>query len=335
MHNDNEESSDLSVWSDFTRKFSLNKTLRFELKPVGKTADFIKQNKILQKDLTIENSYNQAKFYFDKLHQKFINEAFSRAVDLRGFADIFLKLKGEIQKLKSEKKKGEASKKEKEINNLRNDYYKKIKSLLDKKAEEWKEAYKKKGIKFSKTDLRQKGADFLMKSGILGILKYEFPKEKEEEFKSKDRPSLFVEDKANPGDKVYIFDSFDDFATYLLKFQETRKNLYKDDGTSTAVATRVISNFEKFLNNKKIFEDKYINHWKQIEITEEEEKIFEIDYYYDCFTQDGIDKYNDLVGRVNQKTKEYRDKNKIEKSQLPLFKVLDKQILGEVVKERN
>jgi len=327
-----------SIWSEFTKQYALNKTLRFELKPVGRTEDFLRQNKVFEKDKTIDDSYNQAKFYFDKLHQKFINESLSsnnaRAIDLKYFAEKFLELKSEIQKLKSEKKQKEANNKEKEINNLRKAYYKEIKSLLDKKAEEWKEIYKKKEIKFSKTDLKQKGTDFLMKSGILGILKYEFPKEKEEEFKSKDWPSLFVEDKANPGNKVYIFDSFDDFTTYLLKFQETRKNLYKNDGTSTAVATRVISNFEKFLNNKKIFEDKYINYWKQVGITEEEKKIFEIDYYYSCFTQEGIDEYNKIIGQINQKTKQYRDKNKIEKSELPLFKVLDKQILGEVIKER-
>jgi len=325
-----------SIWSEFIKQYALNKTLRFELKPVGRTEDFLKQNKVFEKDKTIDDSYNQAKFYFDKLHQKFINEAlFSesvKSINLKDFAEKFLGLKSEIQKLKSEKKQEEANKKEKEVNDIRNDYYKKIKSLLDKKAEEWKKKYKDGGLKFRKTDLKQKGTDFLMKSGILGILKYEFPKEKEEEFKNKDWPSLFVEDKANPGNKVYIFDSFN--ATYLLKFQETRKNLYKDDGTSTAVATRVISNFEKFLNNRKIFEDKYINHWKEVGITEEEKKIFEIDYYYNCFIQEGINKYNDLIGQINQKTKQYRDKNKIEKSELPLFKVLDKQLLGEVIKER-
>ena len=334
----NKTTNQKSIWSEFTKQYALNKTLRFELKPVSETEDFLKQNKVFEKDKTVDDSYNQAKFYFDKLHQKFINEAlFSesvKSINLKDFAEKFLGLKSEIQKLKSEKKQKEVNNKEKEINNLRKDYYKEIKSLLDKKAEEWKEVYKKKGIEFSQTDLRQEGTNFLTKSGILEILKYEFPQEKENEFKSKDWPSLFVEDKANPGNKVYIFDSFDDFATYLLKFQETRKNLYKDDGTSTAVVTRVISNFEKFLNNKKIFEDKYTDYWRQIGIAEEEKQIFEIDYYYSCFTQGGIDEYNKIIGQINQKSKQYRDGNKIDKSQLPLLKVLDKQILGEVIKER-
>jgi len=64
-------------------------------------------------------------------------------VKLNDFAERFLKLKSEIQKLKSEKKQEEVRKEENEINNLRKVYYDKIKSLLNRKAEEWKKEYKK------------------------------------------------------------------------------------------------------------------------------------------------------------------------------------------------
>lgn len=326
-----------NIWSEFNKKYSLNKTLRFELQPVGHTTDFLKENKIFEKDKTIDDAYNQAKFYFDKLHQKFINEALSyeniKELNLEEFTNKFLAIKKEIQDLKSQQKRKEAYQKEKEIIKLRESYYKKIKTFLDKKADEERRKYQKKGINFNKSDLKQKGTDFLTKAGVLKILKYEFPKEKEEEFKKNDWPSLYVEDKANSGQKVYIFDEFDKFTTYLTKFQETRKNLYKDDGTSTAVATRVISNFEKFLNNQKIFDEKYEN-WKEIGLDQAQIKIFDIDYYYNCFIQKGIDEYNKIIGEINKKSKEYRDKNKIDKNQLPLFKILEKQILGEVKKER-
>ncbi|MGC9031718.1 MAG: hypothetical protein ACP5H7_03090, partial [Minisyncoccia bacterium] len=285
----------------------------------------------------MDDAYNQAKFYFDKLHQNFINEALKleniKSLDLKNFAEKFLEIRNKIQELKSQQKRTEAYEKESEINNLRKEYYKKIKEFLDKKANEWRNDYKNKGIDFKKSDLKQKGTDFLTKAGILGILKYEFPREKEEEFKQKDWPSLFIEDKANPGQKVYLFEAFEDFTTYLTKFQETRKNLYKDDGTSTAVATRIISNFERFLNNKKVFDEKYQN-WQEIGLTKDQVKVFAIDYYYNCFIQKGIDEYNKIIGDINKKSKEYRDKNKIDKSQLPLFKTLEKQILGEVKKER-
>lgn len=327
-----------TIWSEFTKQYSLNKTLRFELKPVNRTAYFLKQNKIFEKDLTIDDSYNQAKFYFDKLHQKFVNEALLsdkvKEINLEEFAQNFFALREEVKKLKESQEREKTYTVENKINKLKNEYFKKIKLLLDRTANDWKEKYKERGLKFNKTDFKKNGTEFLMKSGVLKILKYEFPKEKEEEFKNNDWPSLLIEDKANPGNKVYIFDSFDNFTTYLLKFQETRKNLYKDDGTSTAIATRIISNFEKFLNNKKIFDEKYSTFWGKIGITKEEKEIFEVNYYYNCFIQKGIDKYNETIGQINRKSKEHRDKNKIDKSQLPLFKKLDKQILGEVIKER-
>src|SRR3990167_6412103 len=66
-----------NIFDPFIGKYSLSKTLRFELKPVGKTEDFLKTNKVFEKDQTIDDSYNQAKFYFVTLHQHFINESFA------------------------------------------------------------------------------------------------------------------------------------------------------------------------------------------------------------------------------------------------------------------
>lgn len=37
-------------FSSFTNKYSLSKTLRFELKPIGKTAEMLKEHDIFQKD---------------------------------------------------------------------------------------------------------------------------------------------------------------------------------------------------------------------------------------------------------------------------------------------
>ncbi len=37
-----------------TQKYKLSKTLRFELKPIGKTAEYLKKNKIIEKDKTIK-----------------------------------------------------------------------------------------------------------------------------------------------------------------------------------------------------------------------------------------------------------------------------------------
>lgn len=81
-----------SIFNQFTNKYSLSKTLRFELKPVGKTKELLEKNNVFNKDKTIEASYNQAKPYFDKLHQEFINEALApekvSEIDFTGFADF-------------------------------------------------------------------------------------------------------------------------------------------------------------------------------------------------------------------------------------------------------
>lgn len=345
----NQQKIDQSIWSKFTKQYSLNKTLRFELKPVGKTEYFLKEHKVFKKGEDVDLSYKQAKFYFDQFHQIFINDSLQGldikkdVLDLEKFRNKFLKLKEEIKTLKNNLKdknkneiKDEINKSQKEINQLREDLYKNIVSIFNNKANDWKKYYQKEGIKFSKSDLKQEGVKFLLSAGILGILKFIFPKEKDEEFQKENCPSLYIKDEI--GNKTYIFDSFDNFTTYLTKFQNTRENLYKDDGTSTAVATRIVSNFEIFINNQEIFKEKYQNVIDKIKLDSEEldnkkREIFETSYYYNCLIQKGINEYNKILGEINKKAKEYRDKNKIDKENLPLFKILQKQILGEVNKE--
>ena len=39
-----------SIWNEMTNKYSLSKTLRFELKPIGKTEEFIEKNGLIKED---------------------------------------------------------------------------------------------------------------------------------------------------------------------------------------------------------------------------------------------------------------------------------------------
>lgn len=365
-----------NLFSDFTNLYSLSKTLRFELEPIGKTEEFLKKNKIFEKDQTIDNSYNQAKFYFDTLHQCFIDAALTQhKVGNLSFSLLtdFLEMQSKKLSVKKKELKGARDRKDKskitllqkEINDLekktedkKKEFYKEIRLLFDAEAENWRKEYERKtlengeSIQFSKTDKKQQGVKFLTASGVLKILKFEFPESKENEFKNNGWPSLYVEEEENQGKKRYIFDSFDRFAGYLSKFQQTRDNLYTDDGISTAVATRIISNFDIFLANKKTFENKYKTSHQEIGFTQTH--IFEIDYYRNCLLQKGIEvlseeenserSYNKIIGKINQHVKEYRDQKASEAKQnkdisfkisdCPLFKMLEKQILGKVEKEK-
>ncbi len=370
-----------SIFDEFTRKYQLSKTLRFELRPVGKTEEFLKKNKVFEKDQTIDDSYNQAKFYFDELHREFINSALKpknvKNLPFQDFANVLNKQNENISKKKIEintlrkenKKEPKIEKLQKEINdaekkieNKKKELYKTIRGLFDDEAGKWKEDYQKKEIDgkkitFSKADKEQKGVKFLTAAGILKVLKYEFPEEKEDEFKTKGWPFLYVKENENPGKKRYIFESFDKFSGYLSKFQQTRKNLYADDGTSTAVATRIVDNFVFFLQNKKVFDEKYKTNHAQIGFTET--RIFDLEHYKKCLLQKDIEdlesekdsenSYNKIIGRINKKIKEFRDqkeqeakknkkenkdKNNFKKSEYPLLKMLDKQMLGKVEKEK-
>jgi CRISPR-associated protein Cpf1 len=61
---------------DFTNLYSLSKTLRFELIPVGKTLECIEKNGLLHQDEQRAESYKKVKKIIDEYHKAFIADAF-------------------------------------------------------------------------------------------------------------------------------------------------------------------------------------------------------------------------------------------------------------------
>ena len=148
------------------------------------------------------------------------------------------------------------------------------------------------------------------------------------------------------GNEISIFDSWKGFTGYFTKFFETRKNFYKDDGTSTAITTRIIDqNLRRFCENILIFEKiKEKVDFPEVENLAKKSlnEVFSLQFYNDCLLQDGIDFYNKVLGGeilkngekirgINELINEYRQNHKGEK--LPFLKLLDKQILSESEKE--
>ncbi|MCM1156886.1 MAG: type V CRISPR-associated protein Cas12a/Cpf1 [Bacteroidales bacterium] len=60
--------------------FPVNKTLRFELKPIGRTQEYIEEHGILDTDFHRAESYKRVKKIIDRYHKKFIDEALSGLV---------------------------------------------------------------------------------------------------------------------------------------------------------------------------------------------------------------------------------------------------------------
>lgn len=77
----------MTNFSQFTNKYELSKTLRFELKPQLETQQLLEQNNVFGKDEIIQKKYVKTKIYFDKLHREFVADSLK---DLK-FSDEDLK----------------------------------------------------------------------------------------------------------------------------------------------------------------------------------------------------------------------------------------------------
>src|SRR3989338_9591273 len=100
MPNKQTEPKQKSVFDNFTRKYSLSKTLRFELKPIGNTPKLLKDENVFEKDRIIKEKYKQTKPYFDYLHREFIEESL-KGQTLSGLDKYFKSLK-KLQKNKKD-----------------------------------------------------------------------------------------------------------------------------------------------------------------------------------------------------------------------------------------
>jgi len=301
-------------FSQFINKYSLSKTLRFELRPIGNTERMLIDSGVVEIDKQRKEAYIKTKPFFDKLHQEFITESLSgvKLLTLEGYFDLFDNWRKAKDKNEKKKTLEKLEKKEKEIRN-------EIVKLFDKKSADW--------IENLPQDLKPKkiNHEFLFEKGIFAIAK--------EKYKEDDE--ILTEDGRT------IFDSWDKWGAYFGKFFETRKNFYKDDGTATAVATRVVNdNLRRFCENLSLFERivKIVN----LSSIENDFKIdldefFSFSQYNNILNQEGITFYNSLIGGetredgkkikgINELVNEFRQKTK---EKIPRLKKLDKQIGSE------
>ena len=80
-----------SIWDEFTNMYSLQKTLRFELEPIGKTLEHIKNKGLIRQDEQRAESYKEMKNTIDGFHKHFIEIALSQVklTKLQAFAKLY------------------------------------------------------------------------------------------------------------------------------------------------------------------------------------------------------------------------------------------------------
>ncbi|MBI5893772.1 MAG: hypothetical protein HZB79_09015 [Deltaproteobacteria bacterium] len=97
----------------FTKRYSLSKTLRFELVSQGETEKFIKEKGLLEKDKKRADDYKKAKKLIDEYHKDFIEQALSgkQLENLQTYYDEFTALLAKPAKERDTKALGNASEK--------------------------------------------------------------------------------------------------------------------------------------------------------------------------------------------------------------------------------
>lgn len=152
-------------------------------------------------------------------------------------------------------------------------------------------------------------------------------------------------DKLNDDDKNKV-GRFEKFTTYFTGFYENRKNIYSTEGKSTEIVNRLFNqNLPKFLDNCKLKDQiigilpKGINEQLKVVLGNNKiEDIFEVEYFNNVLTQEGIDKYNQIIGGFVSDDGETKIQgineivnihNQVSDKKLPKLKVLYKQILSD------
>lgn len=296
--------SNESVFSGFTNLYSLSKTLKFELKPTEMT----KAHLNFDKDKLRAEHYKNIKVLFDQLHRQFIDQGLQLYAESNSNYNEFFRVYKEFLTARKNNKKIDGkfdTNKKTQFENVQKEF-EAIKLLLRKRivesfnlcGENFKFEINSKliendPIKYKKDakgkiskGLNDSGIEVLTEAGILEVLKLLVS---EEELTIKDKTKEEI---------IKGIEFFDGFFTYFGPFNTTRENLYKSDGTATAIATRVIDeNLVRFCDNIITVntEIKLKDDHKVAPTTldiEYNKNIFNLNSFNDFVTQGGISLYN-------------------------------------------
>lgn len=319
--------------NQFTNLYQVSKTLRFELLPIGRTAEIFNQwieemkredndGNFFAKDDKIKQAYLAIKPIMDRLHEQLI----------------------EIALVSKEAKKIDFS--------------------------EYFEAYRKKTVNAAmEKDLRKAFAKPFQHAGRCFIEIISKDQKDGKEIKTKkDKQYECLTDakvynylsanvkeiaKQNGIDELTLkkhIEQFKGFWGYLDGYNQNRENYYEfDKEASTAVATRIVhENLPTFCSNALRFEkrmDEYLSIFQYLKDNSRETKIkntkgeeidveaisdgiFQIKHFNECLSQSQIEEYNRIIGNYNMLINLYNQMRRDEKDvkKIDEFERLKKQI---------
>ena len=312
-------------YSEFTGLYPLSKTLRFELKPIGKTKENIEKNGILERDSERAVAYKAVKKVIDEYHKAFVelvlNDFELKKSDLDEFFYLY-HLPTTDQKRKTD------------LPKIQDTLRKQISECFTK-SEQYKRL-------FGKELIREDLAEFVKTPQYENVIREMPGNERLTDEAVKQIQESVQKDIAQ----------FDDFTTYFVGFYDNRKNLYVADDKATSIAHRMIDeNLPKFVDNMDVFDkiaasdvathfDELYKAMEPYLNVNEIAEMFQLDYYSMVLTQKQIDVYNAIIGGkvlddgmkiqgLNEYVNLFNQQQKDKSKRLPKLKPLFKQILSE------
>ena len=293
--------------SQFTNLYPVSKTLRFELKPIGKTLENIEKDGIISEDEKRTENYKRVKIIIDKYHKWFIEKSLSYVKLPEEKLNIYYNLykaSPDVKKEEKWKKEFEDIKKElrKEITNSFSsdevkDLYKDLgkKELIRDILPEWKELDEEEKQLF--------GDFYQFTTYFVGF--------------NENRKNMYSsEEKSTAISYRIINDNLPKFIDNIETFKIIKKTEFY------SLFNNIYSELEPWLNISSI------------------DEIFELTYLNEVLSQSQIEEYNFIIGGrsgedrndkirgLNQYINEYNQKHE-KKDRLPKFKMLYKQILSD------
>lgn len=253
----------MNIFKDYIGRYPLSKTLRFELKPVGKTKEWIDERGLIQNDEERGQNYLEVKKMMDEYHKAFIDEVLSS-----GILQInWLPLCDFLTKYHDE-----------------SDPSTKL-ELRNKIATEQTRLRKQVAACFTKSSEFKDRYALLFKEDMIKKVLPEY-----------------VSDQIDSQHKLECLQSFKGFTSYFVGFYDVRKNLYSDEEKSQTIAYRIVNeNFTKFIDAIRTYKLACETYPEAIATAGENlgidlDKVFEINSFNNYLSQSGISYFNDLIG---------------------------------------
>lgn len=342
----------------FTNQYSLSKTLRFELVPQGKTREnmntqfeYDSDMQTFLKDQRIEDAYQTLKPVLDGIHEEFITESLeseqAKGIDFVAYADMYTKLhnenKKELEKYAKEirLKIGKVfdmiayNWREHEGRNEKDKYFfenSNYKILTEKYILEYiKKHINKLGSKKEKQEQILKAVDTFYKFFTYFI---GFNQNRENYYTTKDEKSTAVATRIVHVNFPKFYDNAIQFEYFVKKTKNKKTGKTEEEKIERKEEYKNAYQYVKANNTITQIKDAETD--KMIELSPIEEKIFDIQYFNKCFSQQGIEEYNRIIGHYNALINLYNQTKNEKERHLPKdqktfkdlqkFKKLHKQI---------